>query len=104
MHQDRRQRLAEFVAWTRPVPNHPRYVVLCNFDEFWVYDFDTQIDTPKHQVGLTELPDRWGPLAFLFPTNAPPTFNNDREAIIVDSAPLARDTAYRRKEIAAGTT
>ena len=24
-----------FDYWTRLVPNRPRYVVLCNFDEFW---------------------------------------------------------------------
>lgn len=28
-----------FDYWTRLVPNRPRYVVLCNFDEFRVYDF-----------------------------------------------------------------
>ena len=31
-----------FKYWERLVPNRPRYVVLCNFDEFWVYDFDAQ--------------------------------------------------------------
>ena len=40
---------------------------LCNFDEFWVYDFETQMDTPVDQVGVEELPKRYGPLAFLFP-------------------------------------
>lgn len=29
-----------FTYWTRLVPNRPRYAVLCNFDEFWIYDFD----------------------------------------------------------------
>jgi hypothetical protein len=33
--------------WTHLAPNRPRYVVLCNFDEFRVYDFDTDPDTPK---------------------------------------------------------
>ena len=28
-----------FEYWTRLVPNRPRYVVLCNFDRFDVYDF-----------------------------------------------------------------
>ena len=51
----------------RLVPDRPRYVVLCNFDEFWVYDFETQIDAPVDTVALAELPDRYGPLAFLFP-------------------------------------
>ena len=54
-----------FDYWTRLVPNRPRYVVLCNFDEFRVYDFDTDLDQPKDTVGLEELPERWGPLAFL---------------------------------------
>ena len=36
-----------FDYWTRLVPNRPRYVVLCNFDEFRVYDFDTDLDAPK---------------------------------------------------------
>jgi hypothetical protein len=28
-----------FDYWVRLVPDRPRYVVLCNFDEFQVYDF-----------------------------------------------------------------
>src|SRR5947208_1621261 len=28
-----------FTYWQYLVPNRPRYAVLCNFDEFWVYDF-----------------------------------------------------------------
>ena len=35
-----------FDYWTRLVPGRPRYVMLCNFDEFWVYDFETQMDAP----------------------------------------------------------
>ena len=56
-----------FDYWTRLVPNRPRYVVLCNFDEFRVYDFDTDLDTPKDTLALKDLPERWGPLAFLAP-------------------------------------
>jgi len=29
-----------FDYWVRLAPGRPRYTVLCNFDEFWVYDFD----------------------------------------------------------------
>src|SRR4051812_6871910 len=29
-----------FEYWLGAVPQRPRYVVLCNFDEFWIYDFD----------------------------------------------------------------
>ncbi len=70
-----------FDYWTRLVPGRPRYVVLCNFDEFWVYDFETQMDTPVDRLALAELPDRWGPLAFLFPTDEKPIFGNDHEAV-----------------------
>ena len=67
--------------WMRLTPNRPRYVVLCNFDEFRVYDFDTDSDMPKDTVALTDLPQRWGPLAFLAPGSPRPTFENDRETV-----------------------
>ena len=76
-----------FDYWIRLAPNRPKYVVLCNFDEFWVYDFDSaQIDTPLDVVKLTDLPDKWGPLAFLFPTVEKPIFGNDHEAVTRDAA------------------
>jgi len=70
-----------FDYWTRLVPNRPRYVVLCNFDQFRVYDFDTDLDTPKDTLNLADLPDRWGPLAFLAPGVPKPSFDNDREIV-----------------------
>jgi hypothetical protein len=75
-----------FDYWTRLVPGRPRYVILCNFDEFWVYDFETQMDTPVDQVPLAELPERWGPLAFLFPSREKPIFGNDHEAVTRQAA------------------
>ncbi len=73
-----------FDYWTRLVPHRPRYVVLCNFDEFRVYDFDTDLDTPKDTLRLTDLPDRWGPLAFL--CGLKPSFESDREAVTREAA------------------
>jgi type II restriction/modification system DNA methylase subunit YeeA len=70
-----------FDYWTRLVPDRPRYVVLCNFDEFWVYDFATQMDAPVDKLSLEDLPHRFGPLAFLFPAMDEPTFENDQEAV-----------------------
>ncbi|HET6249353.1 MAG TPA: type IIL restriction-modification enzyme MmeI, partial [Tepidisphaeraceae bacterium] len=75
-----------FDYWVRLVPNRPQYVVLCNFDEFWVYDFNNQIDSPKDKVKLTELATKWGPLAFLFPTKELPVFGNDREKVTREAA------------------
>jgi hypothetical protein len=31
-----------FNYWTHIVPKRPPYVILCNFDQFWIYDFNTQ--------------------------------------------------------------
>ena len=72
--------------WVRLVPGRPRYAVLCNFDEFWVYDFDTQMDTPKDKVRITELAGNWGPLAFLCPGNLKPTFGNDHVVVTQEAA------------------
>jgi hypothetical protein len=80
-----------FDYWTRLVPNRPRYVVLCNFDEFRVYDFDTDLDTPKDTVALNELATRWGPLAFLGPGSPKPTFSNDRESVTRQTADILAD-------------
>ena len=67
--------------WWNLYPNRPRYVVLCNFDEFRIYDFETQPDTPKDVVLTKDLPERWGPLAFLDATPRTPVFGNDHEAV-----------------------
>ena len=77
-----------FDYWSHLVPNRPRYVVLCNFDEFWVYDFETQMDEPLDKVKLQDLAETWGPLAFLFRDKLEPTFGNDHEAVTREAANL----------------
>ncbi|HWE40451.1 MAG TPA: type IIL restriction-modification enzyme MmeI [Isosphaeraceae bacterium] len=80
-----------FDDWTRLVPGRPRYVVLCNFDELWVYDFDTQMDAPVDRVALADLPSRWGALAFLFPRPEKPIFGNDQVAVTRKAADYLAD-------------
>src|SRR5690606_34573539 len=75
-----------FDYWVRLVPGRPKYVVLCNFDEFHVYDFDTQIDAPKDVLALADLPRRYGPLAFVLHTNVRPQLDNDREEVTREDA------------------
>lgn len=75
-----------FDYWINAVPNRPRYVVLCNFGEFWIYDFDKQLDEPVDVVALTDLPKRYTALNFLFPVERNPIFNNDREAVSREAA------------------
>ncbi len=80
-----------FDYWTRLVPGRPRYVILCNFDEFWVYDFDTQMDAPVDRIKLENLAVRWGALGFLFPTPLKPIFGNDQLAVTRKAADQLAD-------------
>ena len=51
--------------WLNLVPNRPPYVVLCNFDEFWIYDFNTQLQEPMEKLAVKDLADRHTALNFL---------------------------------------
>lgn len=70
-----------FDYWLNAVPNRPRYVVLCNFDEFWIYDFDRQLNEPVDQIALDDLHTRYPAFNFMFSIEKAPIFNNDREAV-----------------------
>lgn len=70
-----------FDYWLNAVPNRPRFVILCNFDEFWIYDFDKQLDEPVDRVTIGEISTRYTALNFLFPENKEPIFDNDREDV-----------------------
>ncbi len=70
-----------FEYWLELVPNRPKYVVLCNFDEFWIYDFDVQMREPVDRISLKDLPDRYTALNFLFPEHREPIFNNNIVAV-----------------------
>jgi hypothetical protein len=80
-----------FDYWTRLVPGRPRYVVLCNFDEFHVYDFETQMDSPVGSAKLADLAEHYGPLNFLFPGQPKPVFDNDRVAVTREAADCLAD-------------
>lgn len=70
-----------FSYWQQLVPNRPRYVVLCNFDEFWIYDFDLDIYEPVQKVPLEKLNENKDAFAFLFPVEKKPIFNYNREDV-----------------------
>ena len=67
--------------WVRLAPNRPRYTILCNFDEFWIYDFNNQVDTPVDIIFLEQLPERSGAFAFMELEEKTPLFNNNQVAI-----------------------
>lgn len=67
--------------WVRLAPNRPKYTILCNFDEFWIYDFENQVDTPVDTISLEQLPERSGAFTFMELGNQTPLFRNNQVAI-----------------------
>ncbi|HEV2046728.1 MAG TPA: DNA methyltransferase [Chthoniobacterales bacterium] len=67
-----------FEYWTHIVPHRPPFVILCNFDEFWIYDFSTQLFDPVDRVRLSELPENIASFNFLLPIWKKPIFSNNR--------------------------
>ena len=66
-----------FDYWTHIVPKRPPFVILCNFDEFWIYDFNTQLFDPVDRVKTVELPENISSLNFLLPIWKKPIFGNN---------------------------
>ena len=48
----------------------PRYIVLSNFDEFWLYDIANPLDIKQYQCPLADLPSNAEWLGFLSPDSA----------------------------------
>jgi hypothetical protein len=83
-----------FDYWLHLVPHRPPYVALCNFDEFWIYDFNTQLHEPVDRVSLADLPERHAALNFLFPRAFPPLFAHNWVHVTREAA---RDVAHAFK-------
>lgn len=71
-----------FDYWLNLVPHRPPFVALCDFDQLWIYDFNTQLNEPVDRVKVSEPVQRHAALSFLFPRQFAPIFGNnwvDRE-------------------------
>lgn len=77
-----------FEYWLTLVPNRPRYMALCNFDEFWIYDLNTQLNDPVHILKTENLANDWGALAFLLPNQEKPIFNNNNVEVTEAAAKI----------------
>jgi len=67
-----------FDYWSHIIPQRPPFVILCNFDEFWIYDFNTQLFDPVDRVVLNELPENAASFNFLLSIWKKPVFSNNR--------------------------
>lgn len=90
-----------FEYWIRLVPNRPQYVILCNFDEFWIYDFNLNVSEPVDIITLNELPERSQALSFLFPVQQTPIFNADRRDV---TEIAAKQVSYVFNSMSIGAT
>jgi len=70
-----------FSYWMQLVPNRPQYVILCNFFEFWIYDFNQDIYRPLDKIKLDELESKAESFAFLLPKSRQPIFGYNREDV-----------------------
>ena len=86
-----------FSYWQQLVPNRPRYVVLCNFDNFWIYDFDKDIYEPLEKIPLEKLNERKEAFCFLLPEEKKPIFNYNREDV---TAKIAKQISALYKSLA----
>jgi SAM-dependent methyltransferase len=77
-----------FDYWTHVVPKRPPYVILCNFDEFWIYDFNTQLFDPVDRVPLSQLAGSISAFNFLLPEPKRPIFENNRVEVTRRAADL----------------
>ena len=66
--------------WFNLAPK-PTYAILCNFDEFWVYDFNIQVDEPVEKLFTAQLAERWSGLAFLSKDPLTPLFGNNQISV-----------------------
>ncbi|MDQ7036387.1 MAG: N-6 DNA methylase [Anaerolineae bacterium] len=65
----------------------PRYALLCNFDEIWIYSFPTQFYDPVDFVKIEELVERADALEFLFAGSyKTPVFRNNLIEVTKDAA------------------
>lgn len=74
-----------FEYWWSLRPHQPQFMVLCNFDEFWIYELNKQ-DEPVHKLNTIDIATQWSALAFLFPKAERPVFNNDNEEVTIAAA------------------
>jgi SAM-dependent methyltransferase len=86
--------------WFNLAPK-PIYAVLCNFDEFWVYDFNIQTDTPVEQLQTAQLAERWSGLAFLSKAPETPLFGNNQIAVTEKQAKAMGHLFHELKDQAA---
>ncbi len=75
-----------FDYWVKLVPNRPQYVILCNFDEFWIYDLNKMVYEPLEKIKTIRLVDHQEAFGFMLPKPQTPIFNTNKEDVTKKAA------------------
>lgn len=86
--------------WFNLTPK-PTYAVLCNFEEFWVYDFNQLVDEPVDAFPTEKIADRWPALAFLSKEPEQVLFGNNQVEVTEKQAEAMGGLFYELKGQAA---
>ncbi len=88
--EDLRKHYAQLEEYWKSLESRirPRYAVLCNFDEFWIYDFHEQYYDPVDKLPMEELTGkRRAALEFLVPDSTrAPVFQENRVQVTKEAA------------------
>jgi type II restriction/modification system DNA methylase subunit YeeA len=71
--------------WDNTYGERTEYVILCNFDEFWIYNWNLQKEA-FDKVEISRLGERWRSLAFLSPDDIKPIFHNNLVKVTQEAA------------------
>jgi hypothetical protein len=72
--------------WAYFLPKRPKYCILSNFDEFWIYDFETQPQDPVDKIPLSKLAERASAFGFMGVEKTTSIFANNQEEITKKTA------------------
>ena len=85
--EDLKKHYVQLEEYWKRLPDRPRYALLCNFDEIWIYDFHIQFYDPVDVVRIDEIFTRRATLEFLIPnSNFTPIFQNNRVDVTAEAA------------------
>jgi len=74
-----------FDYWWQLRPEQPKYSILCNFDDLYIYDFSVQ-DEPLDRLKIANIENRATALNFLYEVPKEPLFENNLEDVTRDTA------------------
>ena len=85
--EDLNRHYVQLEEYWKSLPDRPRYAILCNFDEIWIFDFHTQFYDPVDIVAMSELAEHRPALEFLV-LDSPrlPIFRNNRVEVTKNAA------------------